>query len=312
MNSLIVALNVVLPMFSLMLVGYILKKANFFDDKTLKQLNYFVFSILISSSLYKSIITSSIQDSLNVKLVVLSIFGLILGLIIGYFLAIKNAKAKNQIPVIWQGIFRGNNALYGLAVIQFLYNVPSLASTSSIVAIIAPIVNIACVIVFSLYNGTKLEFKSLFISIIKNPMIISIVLGFTTLLLKISLPSFVSTCVSQLASAANPLGLIVLGASFKFEQISDNLKILLKITLYRNIILPIFIITLGVIIGLRGEYLAGLIVIFCVPTALSSYATSASLGGDKDLAAQIVMITTIASVFTVFGFIFTLNLFALI
>lgn len=307
MGSLLVALNVVLPMFGLMLIGYIAKATGLFDDKTLKQLNRFVFSALISTSLYKSISSSSFKESINIMVLIVTFLGFALSICIGYFLAKKMAKQRNQIPVIWQGVFRGNNVLYGMALVQFLYNTPSIPVVAGLLAITAPLVNIGCVLIFSVFTGDKPDPKKFILSVVKNPLIIACVLAFITMGFKIQLPSFVNTIISQLSSAANPLGLVVLGASFKFEKVADNIKAILSVALVRNFIIPFITVSLAVMCGLKGGALTAIVSMFCVPTALSSFAMAASLGGDSDLAGQIVMVTTLISIFTIFFFIFGLD-----
>ena len=84
------------------------------------------------------------------------------------------------------------------------------------------------------------------------PLIIACVLAFITMGFKIQLPSFVNTIISQLSSAANPLGLVVLGASFKFEKVADNIKAILSVALVRNFIIPFITVSLAVMCGLKG------------------------------------------------------------
>ncbi|MBQ7890483.1 MAG: AEC family transporter, partial [Erysipelotrichaceae bacterium] len=56
MDSFVTALNVVLPLLMLVVVGYLLKMKHFFNETTLKQMNKLVFSLLIPCSLFKSIV----------------------------------------------------------------------------------------------------------------------------------------------------------------------------------------------------------------------------------------------------------------
>ena len=50
-----------------------------------------------------------------------------------------------------------------------------------------------------------------------------------------------------------------------------------------------------------------LLMIFATPVAVSSYPMAVNMNGDGPLAGQMVFVSTIASLFTIFGFIFTLS-----
>ena len=65
MNSFVTALNVVLPLLFLVLVGYGCKQKQFFSAETLKQMNKLVFILLIPATLLKSILNSSIEDAIE-------------------------------------------------------------------------------------------------------------------------------------------------------------------------------------------------------------------------------------------------------
>ena len=65
MDSFVTALNVVLPLLMLVVVGYLLKMKHFFNETTLKQMNKLVFSLLIPCSLFKSIVNSSIEEAVS-------------------------------------------------------------------------------------------------------------------------------------------------------------------------------------------------------------------------------------------------------
>lgn len=64
-----------------------------------------------------------------------------------------------------------------------------------------------------------------FSAIIKNPLIIGSVLGFVALFFKergIFIPEALYKTVSDIASAATPMALIVLGASLKFSHLKEK------------------------------------------------------------------------------------------
>ena len=65
--------------------------------------------------------------------------------------------------------------------------------------------------------------------------------------------------------------------------------------------------SLAIFLGYRGIELATVMVLFGVPTAVSSFATAVQMKGDGALASQAVMMTTAVSAVTIFTWIFMLS-----
>ena len=57
---------------------------------------------------------------------------------------------------------------------------------------------------------------------------------------------------------------------------------------------------IAIILGFRGETLVTYLSIFGSPVAVSSYTMSAQMGADDTLAGQILVFTSILSIFTLF------------
>ena len=307
MNSLITALNVVLPLLLLVVVGYILKMKHFFSDITLKQMNKLVFSLLIPASLLKSIVTSSIEDAITPKYLVFCLAGVALMIASGILLGEKVCERDDQKGVMAQAIFRGNTVLFGIPVVSMLYPNESIVLTTSMIALVVPIFNICAVISLQMHAGMKTDFKSLFISVLKNPMVIATLTGFAIKLSGLTLPTAVLKTITEIGSAANPIGLIVLGASFELPAISQNIKKLSLIAFMRMIFWPVVMMSAAVVMGWRGIELATVMVLFGAPTAVSSFATAVQMKGDGALASQAVMMTTALSAVTIFTWVFALT-----
>ncbi len=307
MNSFVTALNVVLPLLLLVVVGYLLKMRKFFSETTLKQMNKLVFTLLIPASLLKSILTSSIQDALQSKYLLFVLTGVAGMILSGILLGEKLCERQDQKGVMAQAIFRGNTVLFGIPVVSMLYPNESIVLTTSMIAIVVPIFNLCAVVSLQLHAGMKTDLKSLFLSVLKNPMVIATLSGFTIKLLGFELPTAVLKTVTEIGNAANPIGLIVLGASFELPAISENIKKLSIIAVMRMIFWPLVMMSLAIFLGYRGIELATVMVLFGAPTAVSSFATAVQMKGDGALASQAVMLTTALSVFTIFTWVFALT-----
>lgn len=123
----------------------------------------------------------------------------------------------------------------------------------------------------------------------------------------IKLPEIAESVISDMASAATPLALIVLGASFEFASIKRYKKNLIAVIFARLIIVPAISLSVAIMIGFRGIDLVSLIGIFASPCAVSSYTMARQMDSDYELSAGTVVFTTMLSCFTLFGWIYFLK-----
>lgn len=104
----------------------------------------------------------------------------------------------------------------------------------------------------------------------------------------------------------------MIGASFPPERLWENLGISLLASGLKLIVLPLLAVIAAVRLGFPSEALIVIYIVFGVPTAATSYVVANFLGGDKDLASSIIMLSTLLSVLTVTLFVFafrTLGIF---
>ena len=110
----------------------------------------------------------------------------------------------------------------------------------------------------------------------------------------------------------SPLALFVLGGTLHFNAIRKNLKYLAPVLTIKLVFLPAVIVAIAYALGLRELELFLLIAIYATPVAAASYPMAQNMGGDGELAGQFVVISTVASVVTLFLWIFFMKSVALI
>ena len=79
------------------------------------------------------------------------------------------------------------------------------------------------------------------------------------------------------------------------------------VLLIRLVVLPLVMLVLAWLIGLRGVELFLVLMIFGTPVATASYPMAQNMGGDGLLAGQLVFTSTVFSLGTIFAFIFALS-----
>lgn len=142
--------------------------------------------------------------------------------------------------------------------------------------------------------------KDVLLRIAKNPLILATAAGVLCLLLKLRFPESVEKAINAMAGAASPVMLFLLGAFFHFDTLAKFAKQITAVTAFKLIINPAVFLTAGYLLGFRGMEFAALISVFASSAAVSSFTMSQQMGGDADLAGDIVVMTSILSCFTLF------------
>lgn len=313
MENLVLAFNVVLPLFICIVLGYFLRCIGMLPENVQKSLNKLCFKVFLPIYLFKNLYTTDLQASFDGKLIAFAGIGLVVlwGVLMAVIPLVEKDNARRGVVI--QGIFRANFALYGLPVAESLLgDGGNMGPTSLLVGFTVPIFNVLAVVTLETFRGGRPSAAKMLRGIATNPLIIASVLGALANLSGLRLPEAVMESVSDLGGVATPLSLVSLGASFTFSSVRGYVKPLAITVSGRLVIGPLVMVTLAALLGFRNEYLIPLMIIFAAPTAVSSYPMAQQMGGDDKLAASIVVFTTALSILTIFLWIFVLKTLGLI
>jgi predicted permease len=119
---------------------------------------------------------------------------------------------------------------------------------------------------------------------------------------------FVYKVVGYLAQMSTPFALLLVGAGLDFSHSVSNLKKLMSVVAAKNLVFPGVVMVVAYLTGLFNAVdFAVMISVFASPTAVSSAVMAAELGGDEDLANEIVIYTTMFSIISLLIIIYVLK-----
>lgn len=307
MENLNIAFQVVLPLLVLISVGYGLQYFKIVKQNTFEELNYLVFKVFLPILLFNNMLNSSWNTIMNIKLVFFAVMSVILIYISVFFLMIKNIKDKCKAATMIQGMYRSNFALFGIAITESMYGGNNTEVTTALVAIIVPLYNILSVILFNICGEQKIFLKKIIKGIVSNPLIIGSILGVLLNICNIRFPLGIQNGILQIGNMATPIALIVLGGTFSFTKLSKNALEVFVVVVSRLILIPIIFVSIAFFCGFRDRELFALFIMYASPTAVASFSMASTMGGDGELAGQIVVLTTIISLVTCILGIFCLK-----
>jgi len=308
LDNFIFSLSVALPIFLIMLSGFILKTKNIIKKDFITAANFIVFYIALPLKLFNNVSRSSVVDNFNFELISFAIMGTIISVALIYIYSKFVVEEKNKLGAFIHGTFRGNFVYVGFSLLENVTGaVGPLASL--VVAFVVPIYNVLAVLVLILTNSNnkaKNQFKDALKNIIKNPFIIAIGLGIIASLINFKMTPLMQNTANYFDVLATPLALLTIGATFKVDKLFSDIKAAAAASIFKLIINPALAVLAAFFFNFNNSEIFLIYIMFGVPTSISSAIITAAMGGDEDLAASIVMMTTLASVFslTLFVFIF--------
>ena len=308
LESFMVAFNAVAPFLILLGIGFAAVRLKWADRAFMDKVNAFNYKLFFPFLMFNNVYSAKPENMPSVKLMLTGVISVSLLVVLLVIIVPRIVKENPRRGVIIQGIFRSNFIIYGIPLTTYVFGTEKSSVCGMMIMIMVSIFNIAAVIVLELFReGGKIRPGALLLGIVKNPLLQGCVVGLLFYLLQIRLPSFIATPVSSLAGAATTIALVVLGANLKFEELKKNSRTISVVLVIRLILLPVVMVAFAYLIGLRGVELFLILMIVGTPVAASSYPMAQNMGGDGQLAGQLVFTSTVASLATIFLFIFTMS-----
>ena len=311
MENFIYSINVTMPIFLVMVIGYILKQIGMLNDNFVTVANKFNFKVTLPFMLFKDIAGVDIQAVFDIKYV---LFCAIVSTIC-FWVVCGTAKFlvrdKTIRGAFVQSSFRGSAAVMGLAFIQNIYGSSAMGPLMIVSAV--PLYNIFSVIVltFEANDSTGIDKKAKIrqagINICKNPIILSILAGLIVGLLGIQFPTLVNKTVSNVAQMATPLALITIGAGFEGRKALAKIAPTMAASMIKLVLQPLVFLPVAAWMGFSGEKMIAILIMLAAPTTPSCYIMAKSMNNDEVLTASVIVTTTLMAAFTLTGWIFLLK-----
>ena len=314
MDSLIYSLNATIPVFAVMVAGYILKQIGILNDSFIEAANKFNFKVTLPILLLTDIGSTNIVKNFDGGFVLFCAAVTSFCFFAIWYFAKKFIKDKTMIGAFVQASFRGSAAVLGIAFIQNIYGNSGMAPLMIIGTV--PLYNIYSVIVLTFEenskNNSNKNIKNACVNIVKNPIIIGIFLGMIISLFNIKFPKMVDKTLDSFAVMASPLALITIGAGFEGKKALAKLKTTFIASFIKLFLQPLIFLPMAVIFGFHNEALVALIIMLGSPTTASCYIMAKNMNNDDILTSSIVVLTTLLSSITLTFWIFILKYLNLI
>lgn len=289
-----ILLNIILPIFIQISLGYIVKKVTNFNNKPLAVIQFY---IIIPALLFVSMYNTEIDKTMAIKIILHSVMIFVLLYVLSLLVCKIFKYNKITSSSFTNSICLYNSGNFCLPLVQILFNNP-LAVSIQIVIMTVQSIATNTVGIYSVSAGKK-NVKQGILEVLKVPMIYCIVIALALREMKIDVAAPILNAMNSLGSAMVPVALISLGAQLAETKCSFKMPKVYFSNFIRLIISPILAYALVLLLGLKGMAAEIAIISSAAPTAVNSVLLAIQYDSDPEFASQAVFFSTIISSITV-------------
>ncbi|MCI2047491.1 MAG: AEC family transporter [Faecalibacterium sp.] len=298
LDHLLFSLNSTVPLFAIMVLGYLLRQKGFLSEGFIADANKFVFHISLPALLFIDMASTDVRTVFDGPFVLFCLFATASSILVIWALAKLFIRDKSVVGEFVQASYRSSAAILGSALTAMLYGTSGFSGLMILGSV--PLYNIFAVLILVLESpdaaisagNLRARLGGSLKRIATNPILLGILAGFVFGFLRIPLPTMVSNTFSTISKMTTPLALIAIGAGFQGKAALGRLKLTGIATALKLMVLPAVFLPLAVHFGFTGEKFAVLLVMLGSITTPASYVMAKQMGHEGTLTASVCVATT--------------------
>lgn len=293
-----VVLNSLFPVFSLLVMGSVLRKYGLTGEMFLKTSDRLVYYIFFPLLLFWKIGGADTTGGIPLNFCAAAAGAVLLTA--GLSIAVLRLAGVSDFGAgaFSQSCYRFNTYI-GVAVIANALGPEGIRYFGILIALVIPLINVIAVSTLIWYSGRHFapgEKKRLVLkAVVSNPLILACVAGILYAGLINRFPMFLDNSFRLMATITLPLALLSIGGSLTFRGVKAHLTAAILSAAVKLLILPaagFLLLTLFQVTGL--PYRVAMI-FFALPTSTAIYVLSSQLNSDTELASAAIVMSTVLS-----------------
>ena len=279
-------LSVVIPIFALILAGWLLMRIGMFPQWLVKVVNDYVYYIGITVITFLSLHDTSVDLLFDPWVYLITIVPMVAVILIAFAVARMMKLEHAAIPVFIVCAFFGNTGYIGFPLNIAVQGRESLALTAFISTIYTVIVFTFGAYLCQRYSGKDEKVLRLH----KIPVFWAAAAGIA--LSFIALPDIVRMPLVFIEDSTSPLALLATGAMISFAGLKGNLKPIGAISAIKLLVMPAIVIVTAAVAGISGTVYKTSLLEAATPVGVTNTVLAEQFGLDAKLASSAVVVST--------------------
>ncbi len=297
-------LDVALPVFAIMLLGYLAGRSGILGAESSKALNAFVYWFALPPLLFLSIARVPIGEILNWPYITAFGGAMLVTFVAALIVArvFLSAGAAERTLHAFSGVF-ANTGYMGIPLFISAYGtdgtLPAIIATTINAAIGVGVVVLLIEFDLNRAEGSVRLLTKVGGALAKNPLILAPALGIVWSAAGLPLPTWLSNLAGLLGAAAGPCALFAMGMFLVGKPLSAGRAEVAWVVALKLIVNPAVAWLLAVWLGLSPELTRGAVLLSALPTGALVFVVAQRYGVYEQRSSAVILISTIISVVTV-------------
>lgn len=292
-----------LPFFALIGVGYAAGRSRVFSAEATAALTRFVFYFALSALLFRFAANLSLAEIFDADFAMaylaggITVYALTFGVAMARRIGVEQAAMEAQCAV------SGNTGFLGLPMLAVLLGPASVGPMLMVLTIDMAVFSSLITLIMTAARGGSMRggamVRELAMGLVRNPMIVSMVLGLAWGASGTPLPGPVDEFMAMLGAAATPGALFAIGASLAARS-AERLRVALWLSFAKLVLHPGAVAVAALAVFGVEPYAAGVMICAAaLPVAGNTYMLAAHYGVAPQRVSGTILISTAVSILTV-------------
>lgn len=285
----------------LVVLGFYLKRLGWLTEAFNQGASRLVFRVALPALIGMNIVSTGTGFVIDWSIILFGALATLVGFVILTVLSRWLAATIDERGVFVQGAFRGNMGIIGLALCLSTFGPSSAALASVYLGFLSLLYNVLGVLALTRsasMHSSKPVWLATVENLVTNPLIIAIVLAGLWRSSNLPVPAVILESAQYLAQITLPLALLCIGANLSWREFKSVGGVTAWASVFKLTIIPYVSTLIAFWVGYRGIELGVFYLMMSAPTAPASYMVARAMGGNAQLAASIVAVTTVLSLVT--------------
>lgn len=301
MGTFLIAVETVLPLFLVIAIGFIFSRTKAFTSQWIDVLNKYALYVGFPALVIASLMSLEPNKELFTQLILHTSVYTIACMLLAFPIAKLFKLSRNMLRTLFLILPFGNFAYLGIPVLQSAYGdgiLPTAAILSSVY--LFWVLSLAIVLIEA-FGEDGVQPKKLLLSLLKNPLLLSVFVGLAIALFQIKLPFAIEKTVHLFSNSVTAIILFALGlflGTQEFGKPKEWYAVMLLVVVTMLVFPGCYYVYLKMV-GMDTMLIKASVLDAAMPLGLTPYVLASQYKLESKLAARVVVLGTFLSVFII-------------
>lgn len=299
-----VILDIVLPIYLIIVVGYAAVRSGFIEAVTIKAFGRFVITFCLPCTIFHALTQLPISEVVNQTYLLVYGIGSLLTFGAAYLGARLRSQSSSHAALCGLGSAMPNSAFIGISIVSGVLGSQAIAGLAMCMMIENMLILPLCIVLATgsnVHHSPLQAFGAALAQTFKNPLVIAISAGMGVAVLGVSLPTPIDKALTMMAGISSPLALFVVGGVLAQVKLQSHWGHSLWLSFGKLVLHPtVVLLTLWLMPGedLDHDLFLALILFSSMPMA-AFFPVLALRYGEEQMAASALFISTLLSLLSI-------------